>query len=359
MSSPCKENAMNAMTAAAAATHLRITVFQDSQARAVRVLDFAADYRPFAKEALHRAAAAHPDRAGCPVAFALELANVGSSTPLLVVNVLPHDGAGPGLLRMAVPVRTLEWIAQQMAVNQGLAGDYTMLVNTLRPDDPVVARWQELTADDDFELVPDEPPEWTLPSIPDGRPPEPARTFRDTGTFLRCAFTSRTLSQFLQAAAAERSAERGWLLCTRRHLEPGACTVVIEEMTEMPGETGPSHIYTRGRDFKELHDRLGRRLGGLAHLHPRHIDLPDRLGDDAAGAALDSGPAVASRRVELQAEPSGADHVVAWDLDAAADSPVVFPIASFGVGPNPAAEAFRCYGYADGLLKEITLLEVL
>ena len=312
-------------------THLLIVVVQDGSARGYRVLNPPTDYRPLIKELAYRAVANEPAAAGEPWRLSVQIEGAGTLDPQLHLDAFRAEGEGRPLATMRVPVQNLSWLARAMAQELKLTGGFTFVVTVLASDSTAVREWSNLEDNDADFAVTEDDTEMVLPSQFTTDPIGPRRSITRVGSWLRCVLTKDVHEKFMASGAREKEIERAWVGATRIHLSKGGAYTVIEEITEVPAEmAGREYLRAHGRDFLALHKQMDGRLGAFLHLHPSH-----------------------HKDVELTPDPSSADSVVAWNLDASTGMLVSLPITMFGT--EVAEPKIAAHGYVDGLLSEIDL----
>jgi hypothetical protein len=298
------------------------------------------EYNPLVKELAFRALAAFPRRAGRPWRLNCRLAGAASDTPRVVLEAYVEKG-GDGdpagdepCAKLSVPAVHFRWIAEGIMSRLNLRGAFSFEVGVLAADHPAVVDWRERDRCADFEFSAEEPELLLPPAGLLGEPPGPNRVIDAAPTWLRCIFRGSAFRAYLRAAQAETEQERSWGGCGRVHVSGGSCAVVIEELVgPLPAASaGPNHILTRGRDAARLHQTCGDRLVAYLHLHPRTV------GEQS-----------------MTPYPSPQDHEVAWNIDRAARSIVVYPIALFRTDPGAPGGDVAVHGYDRGVLCRVQL----
>jgi hypothetical protein len=316
-------------------THLLVLVVRGEKVVAQQVLDLArGGHRPLLKELAYRAVATDPaGLAGQPWQVHLDLEGVGTDKPCLRCEARLKHRPQPRLTVLPVPVGNFAWVGVELA-NELKIKDYSVHVAVPDRSHPLVERssaWE----DEDFAVSFDDEPELLLPSGFSTEPLGPRRVIAraGAGTWLKCVFEPGAWDTFLTAAGNEREVERGWLATARMHLADGACSVVLERLDELPAEArGEYYLHTKGRAFYRLHRRLGGKLGGYLHLHPREAD-----------------------GTPLSPAPSGPDVTVAWNVEAASTLVPVFPIAMFGARPETCGTDVAAHAFVSGVIGAIDL----
>jgi len=320
-------------------SHISVAVSQGERVIGYRILDAAAEYQPLVNELAWRVVSSHPQLGGAEWTLDLRLEGIDTEQPYVQLEALSNGKSGRGdvLADMRVPVTHFAWIAEGIAAQFKVDGEYKYHVAVVEKDSPLLKRWNELDKDDDFELLSDVTPKLILPrdfTTEDARRPRQVIDAKDT--FLRCVFAGRAFEEFLSAARRETQ-ERSWAgLGHVRVPRPGVCETVVEELADIPGEAGEAWVWTRGRDFARVHAEIGDRLVGFLHLHPR------KLTDKETG-----------KTQALAPHPSANDAVCAWNVQVASAAPAVFPIALLGA--DPARGEVAAHGYDHGLLSGIQL----
>jgi len=313
--------------------HVCVTLRVDGKPFRSRVLDLRRNYRPLSKEFAYRVVAADPSTAGLPwdLDAGVDPETEGGSILLRAVSRRNCRNGDTVLGTMTVPAANFSWIAAGLAADAGVEGeyDYSLAIPAAQGDMPA----GHGAENDDFEIIAQPDPELNLP---DGfRTGMPVRRRRQISPaehkWLTCVFQDRALDAFVGAAAKEENTEKSWAGVGFVHVDRGACRTVIEEIVEIPGEAGRTWITTRGRDWGQLHRKIGAdRLVAYLHLHPR-------LQDDRG----------------LPPAPSTNDAVVAWNVDLGSANPCVFPIALFGADPTALDGDLAAFGFVGGLLQRI------
>jgi hypothetical protein len=311
----------------------------NGEIRGYRVMDLRKEYAPLVKELGWRAVADHPHLAGRPWRLAIHSQDMAGPEPRLVLEALAQDAgeaATGSLARLPVAVDNFSWIGARMARKLEIEGKYACYVRVLAPHDPLVKRWANRQDDDaDIEMI-DDPADQPLLLPADFRtdPPPPCRVIDPAPSWLHCVVARGPFEQFIRAAAAERSTERGWAGLGHVHARPEGCYVVIDQdLVELPvAEAARDHLVTRGRDFLALQQRAGGSLVAYLHLHP---------------------PMVAGKAIAPS--PSGPDATLAWDFDRSCVIPACLPIALFGANVERPRGFVAAHGYEKGLLDRIQL----
>jgi hypothetical protein len=310
-----------------------VAVSQNEKMLGFRILRLSTDYGPAVKELACRALAANIRRAGHPWRLHARLAPARDSEPGMVVEAhavdSPYRSSRP-LASLRIPLRNFGWVASGIATQLGLAGSYQYQVVVLEERHPLVEHWRgRRDRDPDFAVTSGTEPSLQLPLLA-VETQHPREMRAAPGTWLRCLFGRQAYEAFRTAAGQEKELERSWAGLGHVHLLTDCCYTIVEELVPLPGESGPSWIRTRGRDFADLHRRFGDRLSAYLHLHPRLLEGQ-----------------------RIRPAPSDNDAVVAWNYSAVTTIPCVFPIALFGAGSAPEPADIGVYGYDKGVLSAI------
>ncbi|GIW89859.1 MAG: hypothetical protein KatS3mg109_0291 [Pirellulaceae bacterium] len=319
--------------AATDSRHLAVMLLRDGQLVApVRVIDLHTDYRPLTKELAYHAVAGCPELAGKKFQVSVVLRRDIESR--VELQAILADWPNPCVATMHVPVNHFAWLGIQLGDESGLErGSYSVHVATLAPNHPWVTTGTAGNSDD-FEIV-EHTAELSFPTNFVSAPMGTTAEVRRSASWLSCVFSRQAWKAFLTAAERETQVERSWLAAGSIYLHNGRGWLLVEQLLELPAIRSRNSARTLGRDFYDCHKRLDGRLIGLVHLHPPEVE----------GKPI--GP-----------QPSGPDTVVAWNLDASTDLPVVVPIAMFGAradAPPGGRSDVAAYAFVGGVLSEVGL----
>jgi hypothetical protein len=320
-----------------AKTTLLVAVINGNRVLGVSLLRFnsAGSCGPLQKQLGYQAVMAYPERAGQRWNAALDVVPAaGGHRPMIRFEVWSCDPHPVRLAEHYVPIDNFSHHGVALARQLGITHPYTVCVTVL---DPQHALNKENDLDDeDFALC--EQPELTLPHNFSTAPLGPTRVVRQADpAWLRCVFQIDAYRTFLEAARFPLENERGWVAEVQVRICQGVISVVIENLFEVPFVSASRyHIKTSGSQFYKLRQEHPQ-LGAYLHLHPR--DVLDENG----------------RRAALCPLPSGPDTVLAWDLDASSEFPVVCPIALSEFRRDHESEDIAVSAFMDNLFHPINL----
>lgn len=319
-------------------THVVVALSQSRQLLGYQTLDLARSGGPLTKELAFRAAANRPALAGTAFRLSVEIANVETERPYLLMEAWPEDPRAPRLAAMNVPVSHFARfglaMASELSMDHDALADCSVHVIVPDPSSPVVKQAALEWSDDDFDMAagPEVGPLY-LPEDFSTEPVEPRQILRHRGSFVHCVFSRRSWEDFTAAAEAETEVERAYGAPVRVHLAGGDCfVVVLDGLVELPAEAFKTGMIARGLDVLKLHRRFGGQFAAFLHLHPREVD----------------GTAIAPH-------PSPQDVNVAWNLDASSSQPVVLPIALFGAQLDQSQGDIAAHAFVGGSLSEVNL----
>jgi hypothetical protein len=316
--------------------HVLVAVSQNQKALGFRVLRLSTDYLPVVKELEYRALATHDKLAGRPWRLNARIAPADHPQSGMIIEahaVGPPMRSRRPLASLLIPLENFAWVASGIAARLGLTESCQYHVMVLDERHPLAQqRTGNNDPDPDFEVTSGTDPSLHLPMQPVATelPVSTQVMHSCPKTWLRCLFGRQAYESFRSAARQEKERERSWAGLGKVHLLKDCCYTTIDELVSLPGESGPSWIRTRGRDFADLHHRFGDRLSAYLHLHPRLVEGRP-----------------------IRPAPSDNDAVVAWNYSAVTAIPCVFPIALFGTDSGSEAASIGVYGYDRGALSAI------
>ena len=322
-------------TATRTGSELSVTINQEGASeRYYRVVRPCADWRAIVKEALWRAVAAHPDRAGQSCRVLLTLGEQ-EQWPSLGLAIVDEDDERP-LSLVPVSGEVVQSHALDIARQAGWEGPINVGLDVIDPDDPVATQWRDLNDDEDFEIVSGDDDALALPSDFSTEPLATGIVVRSVSSWTRCKIRRAAFDRFVAAASVEADCERGWAAPVRVHLYDDHCWLAIDDIVEARATSTRQSLHVTGHDFYAMANRL-EGLGAFLHLHPTDIETED------------------GKTVELAPEPSQPDLVVARNLDASTQTPVTLLIGLFGTCTTHPGATVAAHAFASGALTEIQL----